>query len=209
MNTIYFIMGKSGSGKDSIAREILKQSKMERLLPCTTRPMRKGESEGNPYHFIKDSKAEDNIIARTVYHRTDGSYYYGFEKKELNKNCDYLIVANPAQVEELSKEYNKDFEIAVIEIITDEEERIIHVIEREAETDKNYEEVCRRIKTDKKDFSEENCDYKTAMKNADKIYKLYNNYEMKPDEIAKEFLMEIGYRRNEESITQTLKSPGL
>ena len=46
MNTIYFIMGKSASGKDSIAKALIKYSAMEYLMPCTTRPMRKGESEG-------------------------------------------------------------------------------------------------------------------------------------------------------------------
>lgn len=86
----------------------------------------------------------------------------------------------------------------VIEIITDEENRIIHAIEREEATDKNYKEVCRRIRTDRQDFTVDNSDYEMIMKNADDLFKLYNDYEMKPDEIAKEFLDRIGYRRNEE-----------
>lgn len=44
----------------------------------------------------------------------------------------------------------------------------------------------------------DNSDYEMIMKNADDLFKLYNDYEMKPDEIAKEFLDRIGYRRNEE-----------
>ena len=198
MNTIYFVMGKSSSGKDSISNELIRYSGMKYLMPCTTRPMRRGESEGNPYHFIKESQVEDEMIAKAVYHREDGSYYFVFMKQLLEIDSDYLAVASPEQITELFKTYGKDFKLVVIEIITDEENRIIHAIEREEATDKNYKEVCRRIRTDRQDFTMDNSDYEMIMKNADDLFKLYNDYEMKPDEIAKEFLDRIGYRRNEE-----------
>ena len=63
MNTIYFVMGKSSSGKDSISNELIRYSGMKYLMPCTTRPMRRGESEGNPYHFIKESQVEDEMLS--------------------------------------------------------------------------------------------------------------------------------------------------
>ena len=50
---IFYIMGKSGSGKDTIKRELKSFfPKMKSLVTYTTRPRRKGEREGVDYHFI-------------------------------------------------------------------------------------------------------------------------------------------------------------
>ncbi|MBQ9437721.1 MAG: guanylate kinase, partial [Lachnospiraceae bacterium] len=53
MSKIIFIMGKSGSGKDSIGRRLLERlPSLRRIIPYTTRPMRSGEKEGVEYHFV-------------------------------------------------------------------------------------------------------------------------------------------------------------
>ena len=50
---IFCLMGKSGTGKDTIYRELLSDGALpfERLVPCTTRPIRAGEQDGREYHF--------------------------------------------------------------------------------------------------------------------------------------------------------------
>ena len=50
---IFCIMGKSGTGKDTLYRELLNDGALpfERLVPCTTRPIRAGEQDGREYHF--------------------------------------------------------------------------------------------------------------------------------------------------------------
>ena len=48
MSRIYYVMGKSASGKDTIYKELLKRCPdLKRLVPWTTRPMRTGETEGH------------------------------------------------------------------------------------------------------------------------------------------------------------------
>ena len=80
--------------------------------------------------------------------------------------------------------YQEKFKICVFNIITDEETRIIHLIDREDRNGRDYEEVCRRIKTDAYDFSERNSAYREVHKKADVFYELYNDYESTPEEIA-------------------------
>jgi guanylate kinase len=61
MNTKYTIialMGKAGSGKDTILHALLKQPAFKNASPivsCTTRPMRENEKDGIDYHFLTQS----------------------------------------------------------------------------------------------------------------------------------------------------------
>ena len=154
MKRMICMIGKSASGKDSIAAAIAGANAFKLLIPCTTRPMRKGEIEGVSYHFISE-KDTNSILAKTVFHTQEGDWYYGFKDEKLDVNCDYIAVLNPAQVKEIKKRYEKDFHIVLLHIITDEEARIIHAIEREMNTQKNYAELCRRFLADAADFKEQ------------------------------------------------------
>ena len=52
---ILAIMGKAGSGKDTIVRKIIKKNLIPNAVPivsCTTRPPRDYEVDGKDYHFI-------------------------------------------------------------------------------------------------------------------------------------------------------------
>ena len=188
MKKIYCIIGKSSSGKDTIAKAIFRNSEIKMMTPCTTRPMRAEESELDPYHFIENNQVDAEMIAKTVYKRIDGVFYYGFVNEELDKRYDYLAVTNPSQIHDIYKKYNDSFEIVVIYIETEEEERIIHAIEREESNDKNYEELCRRIKADAYDFSDNNDDFVDVFRCVDKVIHVYNDYNMTPDKIALELL---------------------
>ena len=191
MRNIVIIIGKSGAGKDSIAKAMLANSNYERLRECTTRPMRDGECEGNPYHFITVDQIDSEMIAKTVFHTNHGDWYYGFVNMELDPDKDYLTVANPSQVHDLCRLYKDQFRIILVHITTDEEERLIHVIEREEGNKKDYEEICRRIKTDYYDFSKDNDDFVDACSRADDHIFVMNDYIMTPDEIAEEILMRV------------------
>lgn len=46
------LVGKSGSGKDTLAAELTNRYRLPRNVTYTTRPMRKGEVDGVHYHFI-------------------------------------------------------------------------------------------------------------------------------------------------------------
>ena len=53
-NKILVITGFSGAGKDALY-DVMK-SEYNTIVSHTTRPMREGESEGNPYYFITKEK---------------------------------------------------------------------------------------------------------------------------------------------------------
>lgn len=53
---IFIISGPSGAGEDSIIEGLKKFFKIERIITTTTRAMRSGESQGNPYYFISKNE---------------------------------------------------------------------------------------------------------------------------------------------------------
>ena len=61
MGKIFYIMGKSSSGKDTIYERLL-EDEVLRLRPIvlyTTRPIRMGEQEGREYHFVTPERLEE------------------------------------------------------------------------------------------------------------------------------------------------------
>ena len=59
MGKIYYMMGKSSSGKDTIYKDIRKDlPELKTLTLYTTRPMREGEKDGVEYYFVTDEILE-------------------------------------------------------------------------------------------------------------------------------------------------------
>ena len=58
MSKIFFVLGKSCSGKDTIFRYLKnnKELNLKTIVGYTTRPMREGEQEGVEYHFVSREK---------------------------------------------------------------------------------------------------------------------------------------------------------
>ena len=62
MSKIYYLMGKSSTGKDTIYKELRKRMpQLKNVTIYTTRPRREGEKEGEEYFFktklnLKSSK---------------------------------------------------------------------------------------------------------------------------------------------------------
>lgn len=53
MGKIFYIMGKSSSGKDTIYKRLSERMpELQRIVPYTTRPIRDGEQDGVEYHFV-------------------------------------------------------------------------------------------------------------------------------------------------------------
>lgn len=56
-NVILLFVGPSGAGKSTFLDRALKDySQLRDVITCTTRPMRKGETEGNPYFFLEEAR---------------------------------------------------------------------------------------------------------------------------------------------------------
>ena len=60
MYKIICLIGKSGSGKDTIIQKLRADLKIPIAISFTSRPMRTGEIQDLTYHFVSDSYFEDN-----------------------------------------------------------------------------------------------------------------------------------------------------
>lgn len=65
---LLILVGPSGSGKSSLLDRLLKEysDQLRDTVTYTTRPMRSGESEGNPYHFVQRDQFE-NLIQQNFF----------------------------------------------------------------------------------------------------------------------------------------------
>ena len=84
---IYLIVGASGSGKSTIGK-ILEEQGIPQLVSFTTRQKRKGEIDGQDYHFITQEKLEalsEKSIAEISEYNGD---YYGLTKREVSDKLD-------------------------------------------------------------------------------------------------------------------------
>ena len=64
MGKIFYLMGKSSSGKDTIYKELLQGfPKMKRIVLYTTRPRREGECDGVEYFFTDEEKSTQSRIS--------------------------------------------------------------------------------------------------------------------------------------------------
>ena len=56
MSQIYYLMGKSSTGKDTIYKELRKRMpQLKNVTIYTTRPRREGEKEGEEYFFTDET----------------------------------------------------------------------------------------------------------------------------------------------------------
>ena len=83
MGKIYYIFGKSSSGKDTIYRRLLKMhpDSLRSVVLYTTRPKREGEKEGITYNYLSEEGYEDLkqrglIIEERSYNTIHGIWRY-------------------------------------------------------------------------------------------------------------------------------------
>ena len=164
MGKIFYIMGKSSSGKDTIYRKLQESEnlKLGRLVLYTTRPIRDGEKEGQEYHFVDEAKyfefdkAEKVIEART-YQTVYGPWtYFTADDGQVDlENADYLGIGTLESYVKMREYYGKE-NVCPVYIEVEDGERLARALKRERGQEiPRYEEMCRRFLADQEDFSEE------------------------------------------------------
>ena len=59
---IIVVAAPSGAGKSSFVERVsMENPRLVDVITCTTRPMRKGESQGKPYYFISEDDFKKKI----------------------------------------------------------------------------------------------------------------------------------------------------
>jgi len=155
---ILVLLGKSASGKDTIAKHILaKHSEFKKAVSHTTRPIRSGEVEGIDYHYVSDEvfdSMKDSFIEQTSYNVNGELWRYGFSKEEFKEDGNYLVILNPRGLEAFLKSDLKKY-VKILYVSCKETERVIRYFVRDNGGTNliNLGKQCRdRIKQDKLDF---------------------------------------------------------
>lgn len=161
---LFFIMGESGSGKDTIYKMILNSSLGEfitTIVSCTTRPMRENEREAVEYYFRDDAhlekaRKEGVLIESRTYHTVHGDWSYYTLKLDEN-NMYYIATGTPQQYSsyvEFYKNRGTDFEGCPIYLSTLGKTRLQRSLTRVEDPD--CPEICRRFLADAEEYTEEN-----------------------------------------------------
>ncbi len=102
-NTVLFCTGLSGSGKSYFVDNILPAGAFYRLKSAATRPMRDGESEGNPYYFRDEAYFDTEPLATRLFVNeefwTPGTpkWLYGVPEFEIMNNLGRNFVYDVIQ----------------------------------------------------------------------------------------------------------------
>lgn len=164
MGKIFYIMGKSSSGKDTIYKRLAAQEEpeLQKLVIYTTRPIRDGEVNGREYYFTDEKKLEEfrnkgALIEARTYQTVYGPWiYFTADDGQIGTSGkDYLGIGTLESYMKL-KEYYGEKVMCPLYIQVEDGERLERALHREKEQEKpKYEEMCRRFLADQEDFSEE------------------------------------------------------
>ena len=111
---IIVLVGKTASGKTTVANELCKNHGYKRIITYTTRPMRENEVQDVDYHFISDEQFNEMVKNNEFteykrYNTAHGVWSYGSvitSEQELSDDC-YVIILTPQGLRDLSKRMSR------------------------------------------------------------------------------------------------------
>lgn len=164
MGKLFCLMGKSGSGKDTIFKMLIEDAELalKPVVSYTTRPKRDGETDGVEYFFITDERLQqlegwNKVIEKRVYHTVKGMWTYctvddGLIDLSLG---DYLVISTLASYNRF-REFFGSGAVVPLYINVEDGVRLERLLRREGQQGiPNYEEMCRRFLADSLDFNSE------------------------------------------------------
>ncbi len=164
MGKIFYLIGKSCAGKDSLYNILIKDTtlNLRPVIRYTTRPIRDGETDGVNYHFVTkeeyDSlKAKGSVIEEQVYHTVHGDWiYFTVDDKAIDiSENDYLAIGVLESFANTREYFGRDV-VLPIYIELDDGERLQRALDRERLPENGrYAEMCRRFLADADDFRED------------------------------------------------------
>lgn len=164
MGKIYFILGKSSTGKDTIYKNVLKNPALElnNIVMYTTRPIRDGEIPDKTYHFVDEAEFHrldeaGKIIEEKAYSTMHGLWrYFTVKDEDMDlDNKDYLIIGVLKSYISIRDYFGAD-KVVPIYIEVDDGIRLQRALDREKKPENHkYVEMCRRFLADTEDFSED------------------------------------------------------
>lgn len=162
MSKIFYLMGKSASGKDTIYKRIKEQMpQLRTIVIYTTRPIREGEMDGVEYHFSDDKRLEElqkagKVIELREYNTVHGIWkYFTVDDGQFDGEGHVLAIGTLESYLKL-KEYFGAEKMVPLYIEVDDGIRLERALAREhKQAVPKYEEMCRRFLADAIDFAPE------------------------------------------------------
>lgn len=164
MGKIYYVMGKSSSGKDTIYKRLQECfPKFRNITLYTTRPIREGETDGVEYFFVDEERLReiqesDCLIEKRSYNTQYGIWtYFTADDGQIDlSRYDYLVIGTLESFQDMKAYFGEEF-IVPVYIEVEDGMRLHRALQREMEQKKpGYAEMCRRFLADSEDFSEQN-----------------------------------------------------
>lgn len=140
MHKIYLIVGRTASGKDSLARALADKHGLKILSSYTTRPKRPNES--NEHIFI-DSNQVSEYIDDIVAYTKIGDYEYFATKQQLLESDLYII--DPDGIESLLNNIRGkiDVDCNIVYIAADYVTRKHRALHMRKDLEVNFDNRCR------------------------------------------------------------------
>lgn len=159
---IYFLVGQSSTGKDTIKSKLLSiMPSLKDYVYCTTRPMRDGEVNGREYLFKSHEDYEKDeksgvVIESRVYNFNGNTpvVYYSLAKEIIDEEL-YIVTGTPDMCHSYIEYYGSDI-VKPIFIVVPDRERLMRAIIREDTNKGNYKEVARRFYDEFSEYTKEN-----------------------------------------------------
>ncbi len=164
MGKIYYMMGKSSSGKDTLLKAVRDAlPDIRSVTPYTTRPIRDGERNGEEYFFISEEildtyEKQGKVIEQRAYDTVHGIWRYAtLDDGQIDLACaDYLVIGTLESYRKVRAYYGKEY-VTPLYIEVEDGERLMRALKRERSQEiPRYAELCRRFLADTADYSEEN-----------------------------------------------------
>ena len=164
MGKLFCLMGKSSTGKDTIYKNLLarKDLGLHTIIPCTTRPIRSGETHGVEYFFYTEEELarlerEGKIIELRAYDTVHGVWkYFTADDGQIDlAGNSYLIIGTLESYVKMQAYFGRE-NLVPIYLAVDDGVRLERALARErSQKEPRYAEMCRRFLADEQDFSPE------------------------------------------------------
>lgn len=162
MSKIFYFMGKSASGKDTLYK-LVKESmpELRAIVIYTTRPIRGGETDGVEYYFVDENELKKlteagKVIELRAYNTVHGVWkYFTVDDGQFDGNENYIAIGTLESYTAIRKYFGEE-KVVPIYIEVEDGLRLERALKRErSQKEPKYEELCRRFLADAEDFSDE------------------------------------------------------
>lgn len=160
MGKIFYLMGKSASGKDTIYKKVKElMPELKTIVIYTTRPIREGEKEGREYYFVDDKRLEElqkegKVIELREYNTVHGVWkYFTADDGQFDGDENYIAIGTLESYLQLRGYFGKE-RLIPLYVEVEDGLRLERALARERiQAVPKYEEMCRRFLADAADFS--------------------------------------------------------